>query len=383
MSELEMKTKSRSHPLQGIIGFIVCGILLVVITFGTFFLTPASVRYHVEEKYTFSSAGPGASIHLGVLAPQSGPYQEIKNLSITWDGTQEIETQPSVEAIKLTAKLPQGSEQEAIINYDVVLPQGGISWLAPVEDFQLRPQPGIESDHPSLKEAVSYITTGSSRLDAYYVYQFTSQHLTYSEEARDCVESSALSAYRTGKGVCSEYARLMVALNRAAGIPAQMITGIFMPDLVILGSSKTREGDHAGESHAWVEFYTNGVWTIADPTLGSSYLDRLYFGRGSGHFLSFGEYQQESKAYTDLQGWASSQGDIIAKSHAGLKYIASADQGGISLNTSSNIKKGWDGRWASATVALGLSTMILCALRNRFARRSNILPCVEESKAYT
>jgi hypothetical protein len=377
-----MKTESRYHPLKGMIGLIVCSILLVVITFGAFFLTPASVRYHVEEKYTFSSAGPGATIHLGMLAPKSGPYQEIENLHITWDGTQEIETQPSVEIIKLSAKLPHGDEQEAIISYDVVLPQGAISWEAPVQDFQLRPQPGIESDHASLKEVVSYITSGSSKLDAYYVYQFTSHHLTYTEGARDCIDSSALAAYRTQKGVCSEFARLMVALDRASGIPAQVITGVFMPDLIILGSSKTQEGEHAGESHAWVEFFTDGAWTIADPTLGSSYLGKLYFGRSSGHYLSFGEYQQEGKAYTDLQQWTSGQGYIIAKSHAGLKYIASADQGGISLNASSIVKKGWDGRWASATVALGLLTMTLCALRNRLVRRSNILPRMEESKAY-
>lgn len=378
-----MQTKSTDRPLQGIIGLTVCGIFLVIITFGAFFLTPASVRYHIEEKYLFSSTGPDSNVHLGVLVPKSGPYQEIRNLHITWDGAQERITQPSNEAIKLSAKLPQRGEQEAIISYDVILPQGGISWKAPVEDFQLKPQPGIESDHASLKEAVSYLTFGTSKIDAYRVYQFTSQHLTYTDGARDCIDSSALSAYRTRKGVCSEYARLMVTLNRAAGIPAQMITGVFMPDLVLLGSSTTRTGEHTGESHAWVEFYTDGSWTIADPTLGSGILQRLYFGRGSGHYLSYGEYQQENKAFTDIQHWASSQGYTIAKSHAGLKFVASADTERVSVTPISYVKKGWDGRWASAIVALGFSTIVLCALRNLVTQRSTSLQRLNESNVYS
>jgi hypothetical protein len=361
-----MKARMKNENFQGTIGVILCGVVLVIITFGSFLLLPAKVHYHVEENYLFSVIEDEATIYLGVLIPTNGPYQEVNNIHISWDGLLERENNQAVEVIKLTGTLAKGSDQEAIISYDVILPQGKISWVAPLEDIQLMPQPGIESDHPSLKQAASNLTAGSSREDAYRIYKFTSEHLTYIEGARDCVSSSALSAYMTGTGDCREFAKLMIALNRAAGIPAQLIIGIYMPDLVFYGSSQIQSWEHPGESHAWMEFFTDGLWTIADPALGSSYLHRLHFGRDSGHYLSYGEYQQEGKTYSGIQKWAASQGDIIDEMHAGLKFIASADTEGVSLGVVSSVKKGWDGRWANALLALTITTIILCFLRTRY-----------------
>lgn len=376
-----MKARMKNEYFRGTIGAILCGVVLVIITIGSYLLLPAKVHYHVKENYLFTVKEDEATIYLGVLIPTSGPYQEVKNIQISWDGLLERKNNQAVEVIKLTGTLAKGSDQEAIISYDVILPQGRISWVAPIKDIQLMPQPGIESDHPSLKQAASNLTTGSSREDAYRIYKFTSEHMTYTESARDFVSSSALSAYMTGTGMCSEFARLMIALNRAAGIPAQLITGIFMPDLGFYGSSQTQSWEHPGESHAWVEFFTDGSWTIADPTLGSSYLQRLHFGRDFGHYLSYGEYQQEGKTYAGIRKWAASKGDIIAEMHAGLKFIASADTKGISLGVVSSVKKGWDGRWANALLALTITTIILCLLRTRYIIRALIHKRLKEPAA--
>ena len=378
-----METKSTLDHLRGVIGLILCLALLVVITFGAFFLLPASVHYHVEEKYLFSSTGSAATIHLGTLLPRSGPYQEVKNLRITLDGTLTIESDQTLEIIKLSGKLPQGGYQEAIINYDVVLPQGSVSWQAPVEEFQLMPQLGIESGHASLKEGASHIVNNSSQKDAYRIYKFTSEYLTYSEGTRGCTSSSALIAYRTKTGVCGEFARLMVALSRAADIPAQMISGIVMPDLLFFGSSQAQTGKHVGVSHAWVEIFTDGVWTIADPTVGSGLLQRFYFGRTDGHFLSYGEFLQEGKDYAEIQKWATSQGGIIGAEHASLKFVASADNNQVAVTPTISVKKGWDGRWAAALISLVMTTLILCSLRNRFFTRLSPQPHFEETEVYT
>jgi hypothetical protein len=370
-----------SHQyLRGSLGLILCAITLVAVTFGSFFLLPVHLHYHVEERYLFSTSEDGATVYLGALIPQSGPYQEVKNINISWEGTQERENKQSVEVIKLAGKLPPGGNQEAIISYDAILPQGSLSWEAPIEAFQLMPQPGIESDHASLKEVVARITSGSSKKDGYRIYKFTSEHLTYSEDARDCISSSALSAYRTHTGVCGEFARLMVALSRAANIPAQIISGIVMPDLLFFGSSQTRAWEHAGESHAWVEIFTDGVWTIADPTVGSGHLLRLYFGRTGGHYLSYGELIQEGKEYAEVQKWATSQGVIIGAEHASLKFVASADSNQVSITPTIFVKKGWDGRWAAALISLALTTIIICSLRNRYFARPSPQPRFGESE---
>jgi len=71
--------------LGGSLGLILCLTLLAVVTFGSFLLLPAHLHYHIEEKYLFSIEEGEAAIYLGILIPKSGPYQEVKNIMISWD----------------------------------------------------------------------------------------------------------------------------------------------------------------------------------------------------------------------------------------------------------------------------------------------------------
>ncbi|HET9061340.1 MAG TPA: transglutaminase family protein [Acidimicrobiales bacterium] len=74
------------------------------------------------------------------------------------------------------------------------------------------------------------------------------------------VGTSALDAWRLGKGVCQDFAHLALAVLRAMDVPARYVSGYFHPD------SKAAVGDLAeGESHAWVEAWT-GQWRGYDPT---------------------------------------------------------------------------------------------------------------------
>jgi transglutaminase-like putative cysteine protease len=63
--------------------------------------------------------------------------------------------------------------------------------------------------------------------------------------------TTASEALKLGKGVCQDFAHLMISLCRCAGIAARYVTG-FM------------EGE--GYTHAWVEYYDNGCWKAIDPT---------------------------------------------------------------------------------------------------------------------
>lgn len=65
------------------------------------------------------------------------------------------------------------------------------------------------------------------------------------------VQTTAEEALEKGKGVCQDYAHILIALCRKLSIPARYVVGI-------------QEG--VGETHAWVEFYDNGIWRGIDPT---------------------------------------------------------------------------------------------------------------------
>ncbi|MCM1155470.1 MAG: transglutaminase family protein [Roseburia sp.] len=65
------------------------------------------------------------------------------------------------------------------------------------------------------------------------------------------VETTAEETWNIGKGVCQDYAHILIALCRLAGIPARYITGMMVGE---------------GYSHAWIEILSEGKWYALDPT---------------------------------------------------------------------------------------------------------------------
>lgn len=65
------------------------------------------------------------------------------------------------------------------------------------------------------------------------------------------VTTTASEALTLGKGVCQDFAHILITLCRQKNIPARYVNG-FMPG--------------EGYTHAWVEYYTDGAWHGFDPT---------------------------------------------------------------------------------------------------------------------
>jgi 1-pyrroline-5-carboxylate dehydrogenase len=64
---------------------------------------------------------------------------------------------------------------------------------------------------------------------------------------------------RTRRGVCQDYAHVLLALCRTQGIPARYVSGYFFDD--------SRQGHEPEASHAWVEVFLPGYgWKGIDPT---------------------------------------------------------------------------------------------------------------------
>lgn len=67
------------------------------------------------------------------------------------------------------------------------------------------------------------------------------------------VMTTALEAFVQGKGVCQDFAHILISLCREQGIPARYICGF------VLGE---------GLTHAWTEIWHDGKWYAIDPTAG-------------------------------------------------------------------------------------------------------------------
>jgi transglutaminase-like putative cysteine protease len=74
------------------------------------------------------------------------------------------------------------------------------------------------------------------------------------------VHTSASEAWDTRRGVCQDYAHLVVAALRHVGLPARYVSGYLHP------AAEPEIGETLeGESHAWVEWW-QGEWVEYDPT---------------------------------------------------------------------------------------------------------------------
>lgn len=142
----------------------------------------------------------------------------------------------------------------------VEIPEGG-------EKRFLRPTPFVQSDHPEIKGKVSEIVLPD---DTPFAKAQKIMRWIYENIQKRPVLSvpNALEILRNRMGDCNEHAVLMAAMARAAGIPAQIETG-----LVYMNGRFYY--------HAWNVFYL-GDWLTVDALMGQMPADvtHIRFIRG-------------------------------------------------------------------------------------------------------
>jgi len=90
------------------------------------------------------------------------------------------------------------------------------------------------------------------------------------------VHTSGAEAWAQRKGVCQDIAHVALGALRSAGVPARYVSGYLHP----VADPEIGE-TVAGESHAWVEWFTGAGWRGFDPTNGIEIGDRhVLVGRG-------------------------------------------------------------------------------------------------------
>ncbi|NFA60031.1 viral A-type inclusion protein, partial [Clostridium botulinum] len=101
------------------------------------------------------------------------------------------------------------------------------------------------------KRVTKDCTNDMERVQA--IYKFVVKHMEYVEDPA-YRNKGALSALKSGKGVCEDYASLFIAMCREVNIPARYVHGL----------------TGATGNHGWAEFYLPYYgWIIAEPTASS------------------------------------------------------------------------------------------------------------------
>jgi transglutaminase-like putative cysteine protease len=109
------------------------------------------------------------------------------------------------------------------------------------------------------KEIVAGLEDVKVRVEAIMAYIFN--NFRYAPGSTH-VESNVMHVFEHKRGVCQDFAHVMIALCRSIGIPVRYVSGYFYVERPMSGVANDNSA-----SHAWVECHLPGIgWVAYDPT---------------------------------------------------------------------------------------------------------------------
>ena len=149
--------------------------------------------------------------------------------------------------------MPPNSAKVIAITAELALANKPNSISAPTSAF-LGSEPFIEANNVQVQKLAHTLISGTPFETAKNIQGWlvdNIQSIAYIPDDR-----GALYALKQRSGDCTEFSYLFAALARANGLPARVMGGYVYENNAAL---------NAADYHNWVEFFTDGVWHIADP----------------------------------------------------------------------------------------------------------------------
>ena len=219
-----------------------------------------------ELSYDFSVPGETRKIEFIVLVPKSIPdRQNILSTSYSPRPSRIFDENGNHYAEFIFDKPDRHEEvkisvKAELFRYDLLTARKNRGTYYPQSeqfaDF-LKHEKYIEKDHRQILQIADGIE-GQTEIDVVKnIYDYVLDNLEYSSLGRK--DFGAVKAIQLGKGDCTEYSDLFVALCRAKNIPARVESGY----TVGFGKASTR--------HNWAEVYLQGYgWVPFDPSKGDA-----------------------------------------------------------------------------------------------------------------
>ena len=239
--------------------------------------TPETRTYDIVESIQLTNDGDGSASRVVIrvaLIQSIPPYQTVEAFSSSHSFTTVTDEYGNQYAEIELQDL--GADESQVLDFSYRVTVNEIradlsSCSGSSIDSYLNNETYIESDAAEILNLA-----GSIRQDgmdecqtARALYDYVGDHITYSNcNARDV---GALTALEEGSGDCTEFSDALIALDRAAGIPANFVEGVVCC---------TENGFTPGSvQHDWSEIYLPGSdWVPVDATWGRAPMQRdLYF----------------------------------------------------------------------------------------------------------
>ena len=213
--------------------------------------------FDYEMKLSFSSPVTDHRFQLRCI-PATGPRQQVIDVAVKIEPDVELETTiDSFDSVVMTGFIP---EPHTMFNYSVT----GIAFVdnahikseiyKPLYRFNSAltvPGPAIEALIGICRERIASLPADCTPIDqAREVMDEVFKTFVYTP-ASTTIRTTAEEAFAQRKGVCQDYAHVMLSVCRHVGLTARYIAGL-------LGGE--------GATHAWVEIYHDGRCVGLDPT---------------------------------------------------------------------------------------------------------------------
>lgn len=215
------------------------------------------LKFDYEMKLSFSHPVTDHKFQLRCI-PASGPRQQIVNVEMNLEPETKLEKLvDSFDSVVVTGYIPEPHE---VFSYKV----SGIAFVdnentksevfKPLYKFDSAltiPGTCIEALIKVCQSRIDVLQEDASSVEkACEVMDEVYKAFTYTPGVTT-IRTTAEEALALGKGVCQDYAHVMLSVCRHVGIAARYIAGM-------LGGE--------GATHAWVEVYHEGRWVGLDPT---------------------------------------------------------------------------------------------------------------------
>lgn len=225
------------------------------------------VKYYIEHEIILRNEGPSIAskmvLRVALITTQD-PYQTLVSTNIRPGGYRTIEDEygnPFAEFEFMGVDVDE--EVSAKITYHVAVNKlrynlGSCEGQVP-ERF-LEPEMWVESNAVEIVDLANQLTQDKRDTcqKATAIYNWIGDNIVYTGYCGE--DRGALFALLNQGGDCTEFTDLMIALCRAAGIPARFLDGVTPPDPSV-----------PTEKHNWAEVYLAGTgWVPMDPTWGRS-----------------------------------------------------------------------------------------------------------------
>lgn len=257
-------------------------------------------QYDIEHQISLRNEAPGIASRVALrvaLLTTREPYQLVASTDISPNGHKITEDKYGNAFAEFNfSNVRAGQEIPVNITYHLtVSPVSDDLELGedPAPANFLKPEPLIESNRREIVDLARQLTKDkpSPREKVRAIYDWIGDNISYTGYSPE--DRGALFALQNRGGDCTEFSYLLIALCRAAGIPARFVQGLtYVPGTARLSGSK----------HDWVEVHLPDIgWVPVDPTWGAfNEAKDQYFARmSSDHIIvTTGNPALMAKLYT-------------------------------------------------------------------------------------